>query len=124
VQLVEAAGWNVKSPSDSMVTLPPSLVAKVPGVTVSGPGPSTSVSPARMSPVISVCGCVGADLLSSGSSTWSVVFPCAESFPLKVSSSATGASLTQVTVIDTEAVEPPFSVYVNVSGVVPGGSLQ
>jgi hypothetical protein len=63
-----------------------------------------------MSPVISVCGWVGADLSSLGSSTWSVVLPWALSLPLNVSSSATGASLTQVTVIETVALEPPFSV--------------
>ena len=38
--------------------------------------------------------------------------------------STTGASLTHVTVIDTVAIEPPVSVYVNVSGDVPGGLLQ
>src|SRR5215210_425205 len=59
VQLVVAAGRNVKSPSASMVTDPPSLVAKVPAVTVSGPGPSTSPSPARMSPLTVVFGVVG-----------------------------------------------------------------
>ena len=111
----------MKSPSDSIVTEPPSLVANVPGVTVSGPGPSMSVSPARMSPLIVFFGCVGFGAASSGSFTTSAVFPIA---PANVSSSATGASLTQVTVIDTVAVEPPLSVYVNVSGVVPGGALQ
>ena len=52
------------------------------------------------------------------------MFPIAPLAPLNVSSSATGASLTQVTVIETVAVEPPLSVYVKVSGVVPGGLLQ
>ena len=42
-----------------------------------------------------------------------------------LSLTATGGSSTQVTVIETVAVEPPgVSVYVNVSGVVPGGLLQ
>ena len=61
---------------------------------------------------------------SSGSLTTSAVLPTARFAPLNVSSSATGLSLTQVTVIDTVAPEPPFNEYVNVSGVVPGGSLQ
>ena len=56
VQLVPAAGVKMKSPSASIVTLPPSLVANVPATTTSGPGPSTSVSPARMSPVIVLFG--------------------------------------------------------------------
>src|ERR1700710_348016 len=40
------------------------------------------------------------------------------------SATATGGSSMHVTVTDTVATEPPFSVYVNVSGVVPGGLLQ
>ena len=49
----------------------------------------------------------------------------AESSPtVAVSSTAVGASSPHVTVTETVAVEPPLSVYVNVSGVVPGGSLQ
>ncbi len=40
------------------------------------------------------------------------------------SATAVGASSTHVTVTETVAVEPPLSVYVNVSGVVPGGALQ
>ena len=38
--------------------------------------------------------------------------------------STTGASDEHVTVTETVAIEPPFSVYVNVSGAVPGGLLQ
>jgi hypothetical protein len=48
-----------------------------------------------------------------------------ESSPtVALSSTATGTSSTQVTVTDTVAVSPPLSVYVKVSGVVPGGLLQ
>ena len=44
---------------------------------------------------------------------------------IAASLTATGGSSEHVTVIDTVAVEPPgVSVYVNVSGVVPGGLLQ
>ena len=120
VQLVDAAGSKLKSPSASIVTVPPSLVANVPGVIVSGPGPSMSVSPARMSPVISLCGrsvtgavSVGSGVVgrpSDGSLTFRVVLPTALLAPLNVSSSATGASLTHVTVTETVAVEPPLSV--------------
>ena len=79
-------------------------------MTASGPGPSMSVSPARMSPVIVFFGLLSAGAPSSGSLTTSAVLPTAPLAPLNVSSSATGASLTQVTVIDTVAVEPPLSV--------------
>jgi hypothetical protein len=40
-----------------------------------------------------------------------------------LSLTAVGGSSSQLTVTETVAVEPPLSVYVNVSG-VPGGSLQ
>ncbi len=43
---------------------------------------------------------------------------------MALSSTAVGGLSLQVTVTDTVAVEPPLSVYVNMSGVVPGGSLQ
>ncbi len=36
----------------------------------------------------------------------------------------TGASGEQVTLIETVAVDPPFSAYVKVSSEVPGGELQ
>ena len=52
------------------------------------------------------------------------MLPIAPSAPVNVSSSATGASLTHVTVTETVALEPPLSVYVNVLSVVPGGLLQ
>ncbi len=48
----------------------------------------------------------------------------ASSPTIALSSTAVGGSSTHVTVTDTVAVEPPLSVYANVSGVVPGGSLQ
>ena len=114
----------MKSPSASIVTDPPSLVANVPAVTVSGPGPSMSLSPARMSPVIDFFGLPSAGAPSSGSLTTRLVLPIAPLAPSNVSSSATGASLTHVTVTDTVALEPPLSVYVNVLSVVPGGVLQ
>ena len=79
-------------------------------MTVSGPGPSMSVSPARMSPLIDFFGLLSAGAPSSGSLTTRRVLPIALLAPLKVSSSATGASLTQVTVTDTVAVEPPLRV--------------
>ena len=41
-----------------------------------------------------------------------------------LSSTAVGGLSFQVTVTDTVALEPPLSVYVNTSGMVPGGSLQ
>ena len=111
VQLVPAAGVKVKSPSASMTTVPPSLVAKVPGGdATSGPGPSTSVSPARMSPVIDFFGPATVGGPSVGSLTTRAVLPTALLAPLNVSSSATGASLTQVTVTETVAVEPPLRV--------------
>jgi hypothetical protein len=40
------------------------------------------------------------------------------------SPTASGESSTHVTVIDAVALEPPSSVYVNVSGAPPGGLLQ
>ena len=83
MQLVAAAGWNVKSPSASMVTLPPSFVANVPAVTVRGPGPSTSVSPARMSPEITFLGFDRLGAPSSGSLTIRVVLPIAPSLPVE-----------------------------------------
>ena len=47
---------------------------------------------------------------SVGSLTTNVVLPTALLAPLKVSLSATGGSLTQVTVTDTVAVDPPLRV--------------
>ena len=56
-----------------------------------------------------------------GAATFSVV----SSSVVPLSSTAVGGSLTHVTLTDTVAVEPPgVSVYVNVSGEVPGGALQ
>jgi len=53
------------------------------------------------------------------------IAPAAEfSATVAPSSTAVGESSAQVTVTETVAVEPPLSVYVNVSGVVPGGLLQ
>ncbi len=121
VQLVPAAGSKTKSPSAWTVTVPPSLVAKVPGVTVRlAAADSRSVSPARMSAVMVLCGrsvtgavSVGSGVAgapSVGSLPTRVVLPTALSVELKVSSSATGASLTQVTVICTVAEDPPLRV--------------
>jgi hypothetical protein len=59
----------------------------------------------------------------SFASTSSVV-AAVSSVRVSVSSVATGESSTQLTVTDTVAVEPPFSVYVNVSAVPPGWLLQ
>ena len=53
-----------------------------------------------------------------------IAVAAASSRTVAESATAVGASSTHVTVIETVAVEPPFSVYVNVSGLVPGGSLQ
>jgi hypothetical protein len=100
----------MKSPSDSMVTEPPSFVANVPGTTVSEPGPSTSTSPARMSPVMLFLGLESVGAPSDGSFTTRDVLPIAPLAPSKVSSSATGASGTHVTVTETVAVEPPLRV--------------
>ena len=69
-------------------------------------------------------GLLSAGAPSPGALTTRLVLPIAPFSPLNVSSSATGASLTHVTVTDTVAVEPPLSVYVNVLSVVPGGVLQ
>ena len=53
------------------------------------------------------------------------IAPAPESSPtVALSSTAVGGSSVQLTVTDTVAVEPPLSVYVNVSGGVPGESLQ
>ena len=53
------------------------------------------------------------------------IAPAAESSPTVAASlTATGGSSEQVTVTVTVAVEPPLSVYVNVSRRVPGASLQ
>ena len=54
----------------------------------------------------------------------SIALAAESSATVALSSTAVGASSPQVTVTDTVAVEPPLSVYVNVSGVVPGGLLQ
>jgi hypothetical protein len=124
VQLVPALGWNLKSPSASSVTEPPSALATVPATTTSGPGPSTSESFERIVPATVLAGPEALGAPSVASLTTSVVLPIAPFAPLKLSAPATGASFTQVTVIDTVAVEPPLSVYVKVSFVVPGGSLQ
>ena len=99
VQLVPAAGRNAKSPSDSMVTLPPSLLANVPAVTVNGPGPSTSASLARMEPFTVLCGSPATGAPSPGSLTTRVVLPTADLPAPRVSLVATGASFTSVTVI-------------------------
>ncbi len=48
----------------------------------------------------------------------------ASSATVALSLTAIGASSTQVTLTETVALEPPLSVYVNVSGDEPGGSLQ
>ena len=48
----------------------------------------------------------------------------ASSATVALSLTATGGSSTQVTVTDTVAVEPPLSVYVNVSGEPPAWLLQ
>jgi hypothetical protein len=53
-----------------------------------------------------------------------IVLAPESSATVAVSSTATGASSAHVTATVTVAVEPPLSVYVNVSGDVPGGLLQ
>ena len=54
----------------------------------------------------------------------SIAFGAESSATVAASSTAIGESSTHVTVTDTVAVEPPLSVYVNVSGVPPGWVLQ
>ena len=83
------------------------MVVIVPAWTTSGPGPSTSVSSAKMSPLIVLCSAATVGAPSVGSSTTNTVLPMA---PVNESSPATGGSLTQVTVTDTVAVDPPLSV--------------
>ena len=54
-----------------------------------------------------------------------IAFAVESSDTVGLSFTASGGSSTQVTVIETVALDPPgVSVYVKVSGVVPGGSLQ
>ena len=55
----------------------------------------------------------------------SIALELESSATVAASLTATGGSSPHVTVTETVAVEPPgVSVYVNVSGVVPGGLLQ
>jgi hypothetical protein len=54
----------------------------------------------------------------------SIALAAASSARVALSLTAVGGSSPQVTVTDTVAVEPPVSVYMKVSGVVPGGLLQ
>src|ERR1700709_2481422 len=74
---------------------------------------------------VTICTCLSPPSKSvSLASTSTGVGPQA-SATVALSSTATGGSSLHVTVTETVAVEPPgASVYVNVSGVVPGGLLQ
>ena len=66
---------------------------------------------------------IGPPSLSSLASTSIALAP--ESSPtVALSLTAVGGSSTQVTVTETVAVEPPLSVYVNVSGEPPAWLLQ
>src|SRR5947208_3363682 len=108
-----------------MTAVPPSADVTVCATTMSGPGPSTSPSLARMLPLTVLCGPAGFGAPSVRSSTTNLVLPIALLVPPKKSGPAVGASFTQVTVTPTVVVlEPGVNVYVNVSGAVPGGALQ
>ena len=67
----------------------------------------------------------GPPSLSVSLASTSTALEIESSATVALSLTATGGSSTQVTIIDTVADElPGASVYVNVSGVVPGGLLQ
>ena len=105
-----AAGVKTKSPSLSIVTDPPSADANVPGTTASALGPSGSLSFARMLAAVDFFGPAAAGGPSPAASTTSAVLPTADFAASRVSLTAAGTSLTQVTVIETVAVDPPLSV--------------
>ena len=89
---------------------PPALVTVVAVIVHRFDGVSTSVPPASRSPATVFSTPAGLGAASVGSLITRAVLPIAALAPVKVKSAATGGSLTQVTVTETVAVEPPLSV--------------
>ena len=97
----------MKSPSAWIVTDPPSLVFLVSAVMTRGPGPSTSLSPLRMSPVIVLFGPVtvgAACVLGCPTAPRAVVYDLAERVPY-----AERWSAREVILFGTPAAEPQLA---------------
>ena len=62
---------------------------------------------------------IGPPSVSVSLASTAIALAAESSTTVALSSTAVGASSTQVTVTETVAVEPPLSVYVNVSGDAP-----